>query len=206
MRPLLLASFVIGILALVVFVLSKLGYAVTYVVSPSVPRGFYLITPTKPIKRYAIVQFRPPVAVVTFLRKQHWGAASGLMLKYVYAMPGDFVCNSNQKLQINGKKVAPLYFYYAPGKLLPKQNFCRRLTGDEYLLISNKVARSFDGRYFGPIKRSAIVGVAENKLPSKLVSFGLLLSYTFIRNAHLCLVSFSLLTSCVSCVKSKYLG
>lgn len=158
-RSLFLALFFIGIVAAVVSILARLGYGITYVVSQSMPSGFYVIVPPQQINRYDIVQFRPPETTVKFLQEHHWGSPNGLLLKYVYGMPRDFVCNKDGELWINAKKVAPIYVYYAPGQKLPLKNFCAKLGDDEYLLLSKRVARSFDGRYFGPVKRGSIRGL-----------------------------------------------
>jgi type IV secretory pathway protease TraF len=82
------------------------------------------------------------------------------MMKHVFAVPGEFVCKRAGYLWIEHKKIAKVFRDYAPGKTLPSTPFCGVLKANEYLLMSTRVPNSFDGRYFGPIKKSAIFGQA----------------------------------------------
>ncbi|MEO1305748.1 MAG: S26 family signal peptidase, partial [Pseudomonadota bacterium] len=48
------------------------------------------------------------------------------------------------------------------GRMMPVlPDKCRRLNKREYLLISVRTDRSFDSRYFGPVKGADILGAAE---------------------------------------------
>ena len=76
-------------------------------------------------------------------------------------MPGDYVCKQNGMVWINHKIALKVYNYYAPNKLLPSMSFCSTLAPHQYFLASTHIARSFDGRYFGPINRAHIVGKAK---------------------------------------------
>jgi signal peptidase I len=185
LSPLLLSLFFIATLAGVVGWLMRLGYGITYVDSPSVPVGFYLIKPVSSqaqqtqhhlhsqsrtcvnqspqLQRFDLVQFRASPTIARFLAEQRWGAAarSGMLLKYIYGLPGDFVCIKRSALWINNQRIAPIHADYAPGKQLPHHHFCGKLAADQYLLLSLEHDRSFDGRYFGPTPRSDIVGKAR---------------------------------------------
>lgn len=142
--------------------LKKNGYRITYQVTKSMPKGFYLITPAKSAHRGDIVLFKPPAKTLSFLLKKKWLPDDGLMLKYVFAVPGDYVYQNKGWIYINHHRIAPIYREYKPGKKLPNNRFCGKLTKHQYLLMSNKVKRSFDGRYFGPIWDKKIIGVAKH--------------------------------------------
>ncbi len=124
------------------------------------PRGFYLVAPVKKITRYDIVEFVPPKAILDFARDLHWIPDSGLIIKYVFAIPGDDVCVRDGAIWINGKKIGKVYRFYAFEKLLPQTKICGKLRDDQYLLLSIKRERSFDGRYFGLISSRDILGRA----------------------------------------------
>ena len=158
--PLFLGLILIVLIAVAVSVLKKSGYHITCSATTSMPRGFYLVMPTKEIKRYDIVEFMPPPAALEFIAKHHWAPKSGLIIKYVFALPGDDICVRNHAIWINGQKIGKVYHFYAPGKLLPQTKICGKLKENEYLLLSTKKERSFDGRYFGAVTSSNILGKA----------------------------------------------
>lgn len=147
-------------IAIAAIVLHWLGYGVTYQVSASMPKGFYLVRPVSRLYRGEVVLFKPPVAIQRFLIRHHWLPDSGVMMKHIAAMPGDFVCYHHARLITNHQTVLPIMQFYAPSKRLPHYHFCGRLGANQYLLISRRVARSFDGRYFGPTYRDQILSTA----------------------------------------------
>ena len=158
--PLFFSLIFISILAIAVSIIKKTGYHITYSATASMPRGFYLVVPTKKIARYDIVEFVPPKAILDFARDLRWIPESGLIIKYVFAIPGDDVCVRDEAIWINGKKIGKVYRSYAFEKLLPQTKICGKLGDDQYLLLSTKRERSFDGRYFGAISSRNILGRA----------------------------------------------
>jgi type IV secretory pathway protease TraF len=83
------------------------------------------------------------------------------LMKQVVGMPNDFVCNNNGKIIVNNKDFGEIYVFYAKGKKMPYVQFCAKLKTEQYLLLSNFIARSFDGRYFGPVQRNQIIAKAK---------------------------------------------
>ena len=124
------------------------------------PKGFYLITPIKEIKRFDIIEFRPPIDILNFMKEKRWIPASGLIIKYVFALPGDHACIKKQTLWINNKKIGKVHRFYDKNKLLPQTKICGKLVDDQYLLLSTESERSFDSRYFGVISAQNILGHA----------------------------------------------
>jgi type IV secretory pathway protease TraF len=143
--------------------IKKAGFGLTYQVTPSMPQGFYFIKPIKDIKRGDIVIFSPPPIALTFLLKNHLIPQNGLLMKYVFALPGDKTCKHDKAIWINSHNIAPVYQL----KDLPNKKFCQVLKNNEYLLMSIKVQRSFDGRYFGPVNKKNIIGRGERRSPFK---------------------------------------
>ncbi|EKE01521.1 MAG: conjugal transfer protein precursor [uncultured bacterium] len=159
-RPLFFSLMAISFIAITVGAIKKAGYHITYSATPSMPQGFYLVVPTKKIERYDVVEFIPPKPVLNFLKERKWVPQSGLIIKYVFAVPGDDVCVRDEAVWVNGKRVGDVYRFYAPEKILPRTKICGKLNADQYLLLSTKRRRSFDGRYFGAISSSDILGRA----------------------------------------------
>jgi len=153
---------VLFILFFIVFAIRQRGYFVTYQGSNSMPKGFYLVRPVHHLTRGNWVVFYPPNKTKAFLLKEQWLPRSGLMMKIVKGIPGDYVCKKNGWLWTSTQKIAPIYREYAPGKLLPNQPFCGRLRANQYLLMSTHIKRSFDGRYFGPVNKKNIIGIVSH--------------------------------------------
>ena len=158
--PLVFSLIFIAIISITVSTIKKAGYHITYSVTPSMPRGFYLVVPAKKISRYDVVEFMPPLGVLDFIKEKHWVPKNGLVIKYVFAIPNDHVCIHKEAIWVNGKKIGPVYKFYDKNKLLPQTKICGKLDKDEYLLLSTKNERSFDGRYFGTISSKRILGKA----------------------------------------------
>ena len=160
LRGLFLALLFIAAIFLTVGLLKKHGYAITYAVTVSMPKGWYLIVSPEKIARHDIVQFKPPEQALNFLHKEHLIPRSDLLLKYVVGLPDDFVCNKNGVILVSQKKFGTVYQFDSKGIKLPKSSFCGKLGHDQYLLLSDRVKNSFDGRYFGPIYKKDIIGRA----------------------------------------------
>jgi conjugative transfer signal peptidase TraF len=137
------------------------GYAVTYQPTASMPRGFYLIVPIKKIERGDLVVFFPPESIKKILLAKHLIPDSGLLMKYVYGLPGDLVCVKQRMLWLNHCPVAKVLHLKIDNESLSAAAFCGKLIENQYLLLSPNNLRSFDSRYFGPVKQMAIVGKAK---------------------------------------------
>ncbi|MBU0455777.1 MAG: signal peptidase I [Pseudomonadota bacterium] len=152
--------FCLSVLAAIVFYIHRTGYRIFYQPTPSMKQGWYFVTPPKHFMRGAIVVFTPPTKTLHFLYQHHWVPNSGLLMKRIVAAPGDRVCVKQGRVWINHRKFASVYRYYAPHRALPQNDFCGILPTNYYFLMSTRVRRSFDSRYFGPISAKAIVGNA----------------------------------------------
>lgn len=127
--------------------------------SPSVPTGLYWITNDKP-KRGDIVLVELPESYRTIANQRGYLPKNLPALKRVRALSGDEVCRFERKIWINGATVSVAQLHDVHGLKLPEWSGCRRLKPDEVFLLSYH-PKSFDGRYFGPVDRSAIIGIAH---------------------------------------------
>lgn len=149
--PLISSLLFIGILSISVFTIKKLGYHITYCNSSSVPKGFYFIVPTMSIMQNDIVELVPP--------KNSLIGENCTILKPVVALYGNHVCIRENNVFVDQHIICVIKKYYAPGKKLPRIEFCNYLNVDQYFVIS-KHPRSFDSRYFGVISKENIKGRA----------------------------------------------
>lgn len=128
--------------------------------SASVPTGLYSVTPVRPIERGDIVVARLPEPVARLAARRHYLPLDVPLLKPVGALPGDRVCAIGGAITIDGNVVAIRRRRDRIGRALPWWNGCERLRNGRLLLLS-PAPDSFDGRYFGPVDPSTIIGRAR---------------------------------------------
>jgi type IV secretory pathway protease TraF len=123
--------------------------------SRSVPSGLYVLSPAAP-DRGRLVTVAQPEAARAYLRTLDVPPDMHL-LKRIVAAGGARVCAEHGRLSWPGGTAAILH-RDRRGRLLPHWTGCRRLASDERLLLGD-TPTSFDSRYFGPLRRSAVLGV-----------------------------------------------
>ena len=137
---------------------------VRFTLTPSLPVGFYVRTPTV-AERGHLVTFCPPEEVAAYALERgylHAGNCPGgtePMGKYVLATPGDTVEVQPGGLAVNGRPVhaSALFWRDRLGRELPHVPFGTHVVGaDSLFLFSPHHARSFDSRYFGPVSRRRV--------------------------------------------------
>ena len=101
-----------------------------------------------------MVAIRQPAAARAYLRSLGF-PAEAMLLKRVVATSGT-VCAKPDSVVADGRVFARLTRDRL-GAALPQWEDCRRLQGEAFL--SGDDARSFDSRYFGPVRLQSIVGV-----------------------------------------------
>ena len=133
-----------------------------YNASGSAPLGFYTVELGAPAKGDLAV-FRPPPAIEVLIVVHDVLPAPVPLLKQVAGAAGDEVCRASEPIgtiSINGKVVAEVLERDRSGRPLPVWEGCFRLVDGEYFLLQPH-PHSFDSRYFGPVLRCDILGVAR---------------------------------------------
>ena len=143
----------LGALALVVQ-----GPSLLWNRSESEPQGLYIRSTAAP-SLGQIIAFPAPPSVLTYASGRMAYLRHMPILKEVAAMSGDTVCTRDGKLVINGVWRAPVLAHDGESRPLPRWRACRRLGEGEFFVFSNRIPNSFDSRYYGPVRREAIVGV-----------------------------------------------
>ena len=126
--------------------------------SASVPVGLYLRAPAATIRRGDLVLARLPKAAGRMAADRGYLPAAVPLVKPIAATAGDTVCAIGDSVSIDGREVARRLETDSKGRPMPSWSGCRTLQSGEVFLLAKGVPDSFDGRYFGPIKRSQIVG------------------------------------------------
>ena len=83
------------------------------------------------------------------------------LLKRIGAMAPQRVCVDGTSVRIDDVVVATVMRADGHGRPLSAWSQCRHLARGELFLLSNTNPASFDGRYFGPIHTSEVIGSAQ---------------------------------------------
>ena len=129
--------------------------------SASVPLGLYRLQPTD--ERYVteFVAVMPPEPLATFLADGSYLPRGVPMLKRVLALPGQTVCREGLTVIVDAIVMGTARKRDGRGRPLPVWQGCRVIAVGELFLMNWRSADSLDGRYFGPIPASAVIGRAQ---------------------------------------------
>ena len=153
-----LALGLLGLCAIGLPLVGRPAPRLIYNASTSAPIGLYRVLPAGLIRRGDLVLARTPTSVRDLAAERGYLPASVPLVKRVAAMAGDSVCVRNRAVSIDGLHVADQLATDAAGRPLPVWTGCRTLGPDEIFLLMADVPGSFDGRYFGPVPVSAVIG------------------------------------------------
>ena len=129
--------------------------------SASVPIGLYRVQPEPEPKVSDIVVVRPPEPLVGFLVDGGYLPRGVPLLKHVAALGGQRICRVGSAVSIGGVKVGEALGHDRRGRPLPVWQGCTILAADQVFLFNADRPDSLDGRYFGPLSRTTIVGRAQ---------------------------------------------
>jgi conjugative transfer signal peptidase TraF len=105
-----------------------------------------------------VIAWAPPEARA-LAAARGYAPANVPLVKRVAAVTGDRVCGVGRALRINGHTAALRRPVDGRGRPMPWWQGCGVLPAGQ-LLIMTEAADSFDGRYFGPIAQSNVIGRA----------------------------------------------
>jgi conjugative transfer signal peptidase TraF len=128
--------------------------------SASVPIGLYRLQPDG--KRYVteLVAVRPPAPLARFLDRNGYLPAGVPMLKRVLALPGQSVCRRGLTVLVDDIVVGTAQQRDRSGRLLPDWQGCMIIGDGKLFLMNWQSESSLDGRYFGPMPASSVIGRA----------------------------------------------
>jgi conjugative transfer signal peptidase TraF len=129
--------------------------------SDSVPTGLYRLRPAGRLAVTDLVAVDPPEPTATFLADGRYLPRGIPMLKRVLALPGQTVCRDHLNLTVDNTSVGEARERDSRGRALPVWQGCRVVADGEVFLMNWQSADSLDGRYFGTLPMSAIIGKAE---------------------------------------------
>jgi conjugative transfer signal peptidase TraF len=126
--------------------------------SASAPLGFYRLVPDVQIARGDLVLAHLPAPAARLAAERGYLPRSVPVVKRVADLAGDIVCAESGAVLINGRVTARVLPADRAGRPLLAWQGCRTLDSGEVFLLMADIQASFDGRYFGPVSATAIIG------------------------------------------------
>ena len=126
----------------------------------SVPTGLYALQPGGSRRPGELVAVTPPEPLASYLAAGGYLPRGVPLLKHVAAMPGQRVCRAAGAILIDGKLAGQARQHDRRGRPLPVWTGCRTLSAGELFLMNTAAPDSLDGRYFGPLPASSVLGRA----------------------------------------------
>lgn len=124
--------------------------------SASVPVGLYRASGAGILRIGDLVAVAPPADLATFLAERGYLPRGVPLLKHVAALADSVACRDGSIVAIDGRQIATARERDRSDRPLPVWSGCRTLAVDEVFLLNPDAADSFDGRYFGPLRRGTI--------------------------------------------------
>lgn len=128
--------------------------------SASVPIGLYGVRRVGKIAVGIFVVATAPRPLATFLDTRGYLPIGVPLVKPVLALSGQSVCRDGLHITVDGIAVGEALARDSRGRRLPVWRGCRVIAPGEVFLMNPQAVASFDGRYFGLLPVSAIVGRA----------------------------------------------
>ncbi len=126
----------------------------------SAPVGFYTVAPAGRIDVPELVAVMPPETLADFMAERGYVGRGVPLLKRVLGLPGQRVCRLRSTITVDGIEMGEALDRDSAGRDLPVWQGCRVIADGELFLMNWDVRDSLDGRYFGPIPASAVIGRA----------------------------------------------
>jgi conjugative transfer signal peptidase TraF len=126
----------------------------------SIPTGLYWIR-DKP-HRYVgeRIAVEPPPELRRMLAERGYLTTNVPLLKRVAALGGQTVCRVGVRITIDGQFVGVARQRDRMDRALPSWSGCQRLRRDQIFVMNPAAPDSFDGRYFGMLHASDVIGRA----------------------------------------------
>jgi conjugative transfer signal peptidase TraF len=128
--------------------------------SASAPIGLYQIEPLADPPHGTLVAVTPPAPLARWLAQRGYLGERVPLLKHIAARPGQRVCRIGAVVSVNARPVVVARGSDRLGRPLPVWQGCRMLRTGELLMLNPDQADSMDGRYFGPLPASTVLGHA----------------------------------------------
>jgi len=128
--------------------------------SASVPLGLYSIEPAQHLEVTDLLAVNTPEPLASFMAERRYLPRGVPLMKRVAGLPGQRVCRNGAQITVDGIDMGEALARDRAGRVLPSWHGCRRISDDEVFLMNWAAPDSMDGRYFGPLATTSIIGRA----------------------------------------------
>jgi len=128
--------------------------------SASTPIGFYDLAPAHDLTVGDLVAVMPEKPLADFMVGRGYIGRGVPLLKHIAALPGQQVCRAGDTVTVDAVPFGDALDHDRNGRPLPVWQGCRRIADGDIFLMNPSVPDSLDGRYFGPLPRSAVIARA----------------------------------------------
>ena len=128
--------------------------------SASAPLGLYRIEPLPDPPLGTLVAVTPPAPLARWLAERGYLGERVPLLKHIAARPGQRICRIGAFVSVDARPVVVARARDGRGRPLPIWQSCRTLRAGDLLMLNPDHADSMDGRYFGPLPASTVLGRA----------------------------------------------
>ena len=128
--------------------------------SASTPIGLYEIEPVGVLEVSDLVAVMPPKPLADFMVERGYMGRNVPLMKRVMGLPGQQVCRIGRSITVDGVSLGDALDRDRTGHALPVWQGCRRIADGDLFIMNPDVRDSLDGRYFGPLSASAVIGKA----------------------------------------------
>ena len=149
-----------GAVALVMSTMGEATPAYIWNASKSVPIGLYKLQSAGRLGVTELVAVKPLEPLATFLDLNGYLPIGVPLLKRVLALPGQTVCRKGLAISVDTIDVGEAQTRDSRGRPLPVWQGCRVVGADELFLMNWQSEDSLDGRYFGFVPQSSVIGKA----------------------------------------------
>lgn len=139
----------------------RLPIGLVWNASASAPVGLYAVRPIRRPVPGILVMITPPTALARFAAKRRYLPLGVPLIKPVAATAGHMVCRADRTITVDHRPVGQALERDGHGRPLPVWQGCHALGQGEVFVMNAAVRDSFDGRYFGPLPTSAVLGRAR---------------------------------------------
>jgi conjugative transfer signal peptidase TraF len=137
---------------------ATVGDRLTWNISPSVPRGLYILEPRPARQRGDLVSFRPPPGAAAIIYSRHYLPRGAGLIKRIVGLPGDLVCVRPEGFFVNGARFGDVAQLDSRGRSLTPYRFCGAVPAGQ-AFVATRAPLSYDSRYFGPVPISSLTRV-----------------------------------------------
>ncbi len=126
----------------------------------SAPIGFYTVEPVDAIEVPELVAVLPPEPFASFMVERGYVGRGVPLLKRILGLPGQKVCRTGRTITVDAIEMGEALERDRMGRDLPVWQGCRVIAEWQLFLMNWEVRDSLDGRYFGVLPASAVIGRA----------------------------------------------